>query len=236
MKHTQPKSAFLALAIATISSLGSLLAACSPPNATSSQPQATSPAVTNAGNKPMDHGNMNHGSMGGMNHNMDLGPADAEFDLRFIDSMIPHHEGAVVMAKEVLQKSKRPELQKLAQDIINAQTKEIAQMQSWRTAWYPKAPSQPVAWHSQMGHSMAMTEDQRKSMMMSMDLGAADAEFDLRFLNAMIPHHEGAVVMAQEVLTKSKRPDVLTLAKEISASQKAEIAQMKQWRKTWYNQ
>jgi uncharacterized protein (DUF305 family) len=172
----------------------------------------------------------------GMKHGMDLGPVNEELDLRFIDSMIPHHKGAVVMAKEVLQKSQRPDLKKLADDIIRAQTKEINQMKAWRTAWYPKAPSEPIAWHSNMGHSMAMTQDQIKSMMMTMDLGAADAEFDRRFIDAMIPHHEGALTMAQEVLGKSKRPEIQKLAKDILTSQAAEIAQMKQWRKTWYNQ
>ncbi|WP_421656383.1 DUF305 domain-containing protein [Leptothermofonsia sp. ETS-13] len=68
-----------------------------------------------------DQYSMNHGDMkpnGMMDHSMmNLGPADGEFDLRFIDSMIPHHEGALSMAAEVLQKSSRPKLKKLAQDI-----------------------------------------------------------------------------------------------------------------------
>ncbi len=51
----------------------------------------------------MNHDGMKHG---GMNHNMDVGPADANYDLRFIDSMIPHHQGALVMAQEALAKSK----------------------------------------------------------------------------------------------------------------------------------
>jgi uncharacterized protein (DUF305 family) len=238
MSQTAFKSTLLGLAIASVAVLGSILTACSSQTA-SSPPQASSPAATDAGSKQMNNGSMggmNHGSMGGMNHGMDLGPANEEFDLRFIDAMIPHHEGAVVMAKEVLQKSKRPEIKKLANEIIEAQAKEIAQMKAWRTAWYPQAPSQPVAWHAEMNHSMTMTQDQVKSMMMSMDLGKADAEFDLRFINAMIPHHEGAVVMAQDVLQKSKRPEIQQLAKDIITSQEAEIAQMKQWRKAWFNQ
>lgn len=61
-------------------------------------------------NGGMNHGGMNHDGMkkGGMNHSMDVGPAGANYDLRFIDSMIPHHQGALVMAQEVLEKSKRP--------------------------------------------------------------------------------------------------------------------------------
>jgi uncharacterized protein (DUF305 family) len=181
---------------------------------------------------------MNHGAMGGMHHgmNMDLGPADAEFDLRFIDAMTPHHQGGVVMAQDLKQKSKRPEMQKLADAIIKAQNQEIAQMQQWRKAWYPKASAEPIAYNSQMGHAMPMTQGQRSAMMMSMDLGAADAQFDLRFINAMIPHHEGAVTMAQEALSKSQRPEIQKLAKAILASQTAEINQMAAWRKAWYKQ
>ena len=52
---------------------------------------------------------------------------------------------------------------------------------------------------------MAMTPEQIKAMQMDMDLGESNAEFDLRFINAMIPHHEGAIVMASDALNKSKR-------------------------------
>ena len=83
---------------------------------------------------------------------------------------------------------------------------------------------------------MPMSQDQRSGMMMNIDLGAADDQFDLRFLNAMIPHHEGAVVMAQDALSKSKRPEIKKLAQEIVASQKAEIEQMQQWKQAWYKQ
>jgi uncharacterized protein (DUF305 family) len=44
---------------------------------------------------------------------MDLGPADQDYDLRFIDAMVPHHEGAVIMAKTVLGSSRRSELRQL---------------------------------------------------------------------------------------------------------------------------
>lgn len=50
------------------------------------------------------------------------------FDDAFIKMMIPHHEGAVEMAKEELEKGGDPELKKLAQEIIDAQQREIDQM------------------------------------------------------------------------------------------------------------
>jgi uncharacterized protein (DUF305 family) len=184
----------------------------------------------------MNHGGMNHDGMkkgGMMNHNMDVGPADANYDLRFIDSMIPHHEGALVMAQEVLEKSKRPELIKLAKGIITDQKKEIAQMQQWRKQWYPKASTTPIMWHAAMNHEMTMTAEHKQSMMMSMSLGKADAGFDIRFLNAMIPHHQGAVTMGKDLLLKSKRPQLKKLGQSIIKSQQAEIDLMTQWQKEW---
>ncbi|GBO54751.1 hypothetical protein APA_2802 [Pseudanabaena sp. lw0831] len=165
---------------------------------------------------------------------MDLGAADANFDLRFIDAMIPHHQGALDMAKDAKGKSQRPEMQKLADEIIKAQTKEISDLQAWRKQWYPSASNMPMAHNAQMGHMMEMTPDQMKGMMMSQDLGAKDAEFDLRFINAMIPHHEGAVLMAQDASTKSTHPEIKKLSQDIISSQKAEIKQMQEWRKAWY--
>jgi uncharacterized protein (DUF305 family) len=174
---------------------------------------------------------MPHGGM--MVHSMDLGPADADYDLRFIDAMIPHHEGAVAMAQDMATKTKQPELKKLAQAILKAQPQEIAQMQQWRKAWYPKAPTTPMAWHSGMKHMMAMEPAQMKAMKMDMDLGKADDGYDLRFIQAMIPHHEAAVTMAKDLAQKTKRPELQKLAKEIITSQQAEIDQMKQWQKAW---
>lgn len=233
MKRSIFKVGLLGLSLgATIAVTG--LAACS--NSAQNSTSAQSPTATGspmAGMPGMDHSNMQHGNM---MMNMDLGPADANFDLRFIDAMVPHHQGAVKMAQEALQKSKRPEIKKLAQSIIADQDKEIAQMQQWRKSWYASAASTPMAWDAKAKSMMPMSQDQMNGMMMNMDLGAADDQFDLRFINAMIPHHESAIVMANDAKQKSKRPEIQKLASEIVSSQQAEIDQMKQWRKAWYNQ
>ena len=173
-------------------------------------------------------------SQGMMNQRMDLGPADANYDLRFMDAMIPHHEGAVMMAKDALKKATRPEVKRLAKAIVTAQDKETIQMQQWRKDWYPKSPNAPMSWSAEMNHMMTMKPDQMSAMRMNMDLGKADSDYDLRFINAMIPHHEAAVIMAKDLAQKSKRPELQKLAKEVVSSQQAEIDQMNQWRKVWY--
>jgi uncharacterized protein (DUF305 family) len=209
---------FSLLSVATV--------ACSSTSQPGAEPQGVSqqPAVPSPSS--MDHGAMD----------MSLGPKDADFDLRFIDGMTPHHEGAVAMSQEALQKSQRPEIKQLAQSIIDAQEKEITQMKEWRKAWYPNVSATPMMYDTKMGHMMPMSDEMRSSMMMNMDLGAADDQFDLRFINAMLPHHEGALTMAKEALEKSDRPEVKQLAQAILDSQQQEIDQMTEWRKVWYGQ
>jgi uncharacterized protein (DUF305 family) len=55
--------------------------------------------------------------------------------------MIVHHQGAVVMAQEALKNAKHQEIKDLAQNIITAQNKEIAEMQAWQVAWYGSTKS-----------------------------------------------------------------------------------------------
>lgn len=76
-----------------------------------------------------------HGAMGGMMMGLEGQTGDA-LDLAFLDGMIIHHEGAVEMAQALLKGTKRPELIKLGNDIITAQTGEIQMMKEWRKKWF----------------------------------------------------------------------------------------------------
>ncbi|AFZ14164.1 protein of unknown function DUF305 [Crinalium epipsammum PCC 9333] len=227
------KTSILITFVAIASVTGAVITGCS----TSSQtPNQVSSTTSNNSSTEKKANHSSHSGHGSGNHDMamDLGSADANYDLRFIDAMTPHHQGAVEMAKEAQQKSQRPEIKKLASEIINAQNKEIGQLKQWRLAWYPKAGTQLVAYGGAGKSTVPMSDEQKQSMMMSQDLGAADAEFDLRFINAMIPHHEGAITMANDALAKSKQTEIKKLSQNIVASQQKEIDQMKQWRTAWY--
>ena len=69
--------------------------------------------------------------MNTMHSNMMLGIADPEADMAFARGMLPHHIGAVDMAKVQLKYGTDEEMRKLAQDIISAQEPEIEIMQDW---------------------------------------------------------------------------------------------------------
>jgi uncharacterized protein (DUF305 family) len=76
-----------------------------------------------------------HGAMNGMMTGLSGKTGDA-LDLAFLDEMIIHHEDAVEMAGTLLKGTKRPELIKLGNDIITAQTQEIQMMKEWRKSWF----------------------------------------------------------------------------------------------------
>lgn len=146
------------------------------------------------------------------------GMGNAPYDALFIDSMIVHHEGAIAMAEQELVDAERPEIRQLAEAIISAQQAEIAQLREWRSAWYP---------------------DHGPTSSMQMEMGPmvvanGSAPFEQRFIEAMIPHHEGAVAMARDALQKAAHQELKGLAQAIIAAQESEIAQMRRWLQEWY--
>ncbi|MBA3740169.1 MAG: DUF305 domain-containing protein [Chloroflexi bacterium] len=72
----------------------------------------------------------------GMMMNMSSLDGAKPFDRKFIDMMIPHHAGAIRMARAELAKGKSPKLRALSRTIVAHQTAEIQKMNSWRTGWF----------------------------------------------------------------------------------------------------
>lgn len=72
----------------------------------------------------------------GMTMNMSALNGAKPFDRAFIDMMIPHHQGAIRMARAELAHGTSPQLRTIAQGIIADQAKEIGEMNTWRAGWY----------------------------------------------------------------------------------------------------
>jgi uncharacterized protein (DUF305 family) len=109
----------------------------------------------------------------------------------------------------------------MAEAIIKAQEAEIAQMRQWRQSWYPE-----------LGPTTGM-EMEMGSMEISSDTGKP---FEQRFIEAMIPHHEGAIGMAKDAQQKAEHEEIKQVSGAIITAQEAEIAQMQQWLKEWFGQ
>lgn len=92
------------------------------------------------GDSVMNQHGMGRGSgmhMGMMGNESDMTRLESaeDFDKAFIEDMIPHHQMAVMMANMLNGGTQRPEMKKLASEIIAAQTKEINQMREWYSEW-----------------------------------------------------------------------------------------------------
>jgi uncharacterized protein (DUF305 family) len=210
-----------------------------------------------------------------------------QFDLMFIDMMIPHHASAVAMAQVALTRAEHPELRALAEAIIVSQSAEIEQMQGWREQWFPGSPTMPMEQMAgmmggmmgemmgemmgdEMGQMMGGTMGQMmgemmgemmpsemmpgtmmgtpgampgadgrsRGLMVGMEqeiaaLCATTEDFDLAFFDAMIPHHQMAVIMATMATMRADHPKLQALAQTMIDAQQREIEQMQAWRVTW---
>jgi uncharacterized protein (DUF305 family) len=144
---------------------------------------------------------------------MDLGPADKWLDLRYVNTMIAHHRGAMLVAEQAT-KSERPEVSGLAKAILANEPAAIAELYQWKKEWYndTRAVADPIVPR----------------------LGSYDATFDLRFLNAVIGHHQAGVLMTKDVRLKSTRSEILNNADAVEAFLTGGITMLSDWRKAWY--
>jgi len=145
---------------------------------------------------------------------MAIGKADAYVDLRFIDGMIAHHLAAIYLATQAKKQSTRPEVLALADTIISVDTKGITRLYEQKKSWF--------------GNTKKITQYTK------VQLGNADEQFDLRFINALVAHHQEAITVVREMQTKSTRSDVLNLADSVISGLSDGIQTLEAWRGAWY--
>ena len=178
----------------------------------------------------MDHGEMGHGSkgMGSSEMARQMVMENGKYsDKAFIEAMVPHHQGAIEMARVALKNAEHEEIKKLSRNIISTQQAEIEEL---------KAIKKEEFGTSKVPIEMSQEQMQGMGMMMDPQQLANKEPFDKAFIDAMIPHHQSAIEMATVALEKSENPRIKELAQNIISAQKLEIVQMKQWRKEWYPQ
>lgn len=132
-------------------------------------------------------------------------------DEQFILGMVPHHQEAIDSSNELLAIATDPDVRAVAQDIITAQIDEVSSMKEWYTEWYQKD----------------YRDDGKYTLMMRSPQGLTARQAEAEYVSDMIGHHEHAVLMAQDLLSFSNRPELRLLSENVIATQTTEILSLK---------
>jgi uncharacterized protein (DUF305 family) len=158
-------------------------------------------------------------------------PQATAADIAFMQGMIHHHAQALDMTDLLETHSQDPDMKKLAMRIKVSQTDEIKMMQHWLTARGQEAPD-PRAHHMDgmegMDHAVMMPGMLNAEQMKQL-AAARGPDFDRLFLEGMIKHHGGALVMVQELFSTpgaGQQSDIFAFASDVEADQKMEIERM----------
>lgn len=148
-----------------------------------------------------------------------------EADVRFMQGMIGHHAQALEMTALIPSRTSRPEMKLLGQRIEISQADEIRMMQEWLRARGQEVPSEHA--HHMHGATLMpgmLTQDELARL-----AAAAGVEFDRLFLEFMIKHHAGALVMVKELFATpgaGQDGDIFAFASDVEADQSMEIDRM----------
>lgn len=141
-------------------------------------------------------------------------------DVRFMQGMISHHAQALEMTALVPSRTLREEMRKLSQRIALSQEDEIGMMQTWLRVRGQEAPAAHV--HEVMPGMLTAGEMDRLA-------GARGAEFDRLFLEGMIKHHDGALVMVKDLFASpaaAQDSEIFAFASDVDTDQRMEIERM----------
>lgn len=155
--------------------------------------------------------------------NMDHHPSFLSPDNDFLQQMIPHHKGAIEMAKYEIEHGKNFEMIQLAKSILAEQNIEIEQMTLWLHDLTVKIPLQ-AGYTNEMDKTM-------KDMMEQMPDNGKLTDIDRSFAAVMIPHHQAGIDMAKVLLKYAFDKQVITFANNLISSEEVEIEQMNKFLK-----
>lgn len=146
-------------------------------------------------------------------------------DVVFLQRMIPHHAQALEMGELAVDRARNTQVRALAERIHDAQGPEIIGMSAWLEQQGMKAPSRTGLQRHGAHMSMPgmLTGQQMRRLR-----EAHGHEFDVLFLRSMTRHHQGAIQMAEQVMTHGRNVVVGEMAADIAATQTAEIDRMRQ--------
>ena len=166
----------------------------------------------------------NHAAMGHGDIRIPEGANYTVADVQFMQGMIAHHAQAIYMSQMAERHGGNPRLLRLAKKIDQSQVAEIRIMRDWLLSNGQTAPD-TSSWRTMKMSGMLTEEELTK-----LD-GMKGVDFERGFLESMIRHHEGALLMVKELFATPRagqEVDVNVFANDVVSVQTAEIGAMRQ--------
>jgi uncharacterized protein (DUF305 family) len=151
-------------------------------------------------------------------------------DRLYVLAMLWHQEQAQELAGLVQGRTSRPELERLALSLGTAQTSDV-----WMTAWL--RARDPAA-GDYLVQSDAQPPDRWFAGMLASSqvrtlAATTGLRFDFLFVDMLLEHYKGAIVMADEVLASGRDPEVARLASRAVIDSQRAVEQLSSWRRRW---
>jgi uncharacterized protein (DUF305 family) len=151
-------------------------------------------------------------------------PGHTPADVAFMQGMIGHHAQAIEMVELLKTRTNSDDMRKLAERIEVSQNDEMAMMRDWLEARGAGVPN-AHAHHAPGARMPGMLTPEEMAKLAA----AKGPAFDTLFLEFMIKHHEGALVMVRELFATpgaGQESEIYTFASDVEADQRMEIARM----------
>lgn len=151
-----------------------------------------------------------------------------ELDITFLAEIIPHHRAAIEMSQLELERGVSPDIRTHAENIIANQQHQIEQFTRWLEEWYGLSPEEAMA-QAPAQEEMKVLEEETQMMIEELSAVEAGEDFDVAFVQKMIPHHQSGIIEFLEPQSRAPHAQLRVAATAGITTQQAQVADFRTW-------
>lgn len=153
-----------------------------------------------------------------------------ELEITFLAEIIPHHRAAIEMSQLELERGVSPDIRTHAENIVADQQHQIDQFTRWLEEWYGLTPEEAMAQvPAEAQEEMKILEEETQMMIEELSAVEAGEDFDVAFVQKMIPHHNSGIIEFLEPQSRAVHPQLRVAATAGITTQQAQVADFRTW-------
>lgn len=223
-----------AAVVAAVALTGTTLASASAPAPSTTETQAPAPAPATSGTQtpvPVSAGQFKPTSPTAYEFGQTLATLEGQqLESTFMAAIIPHHRAAIEMAQLELERGQSPDIRTHAENIIANQQHQIDQFTRWLDEWYGLTPEEARAQAPEEARAEMETMDREtQAMVEELRQVPAGVDFDMAFVQMMVPHHQAGIIEFLEPQSRAVNPQLRVAATAGITTQEAQVADFITW-------